>query len=118
MEIAATYLEGIASQWYQENEDIIRYWNNESRPQQSFVAKLIDRFTTTSLLNKWQLDYRNCKQQTDEDIETYNVRFSKALNRVESVNQLPMQMKIMDYIGGLAVDIAVIVSGSNPTTLH
>ena len=64
-------------------------------------------------MNRWQLEYRNCVQKTGETVGEYVTRFTKALQRLENANLLPMNIKIMDFIRGLNHNIATIVGGTN-----
>ena len=68
-------------------------------------------------MNQWQLEYRNCVQRTGETVGEYVTRFTKALQRLENANLLPMNIKIMDFVGGLNHSTAAIVGGTNPATL-
>ena len=68
-------------------------------------------------MNKWQLEYRNCVQRTEETVEEYVTRFTKTFQRLENANPLPMNIKIMDFVGGLNHSTAVIVGGTNSATL-
>ena len=68
-------------------------------------------------MNRWQLEYRNCVQRTGETVGEYVTRFTKALQRLENATPLPMNIKIMDFVGGLNHSIAAIVGGINPATL-
>src|ERR1044072_5431016 len=86
-------------------------------PGTAFKQLFLTKFTTTVLMNRWQLEYRNCVQRTGETIGEYITRFTKALQRLENATPLPMNIKIMDFIGGLNHNTAAIVGGTNPATL-
>src|ERR1043166_8788139 len=68
-------------------------------------------------MNRWQLEYRNCVQRTGKTVGEYVTRFTKALQRLENATPLPMNIKIMDFVGGLNHSTAAIVGGTNPATL-
>ncbi|CAG8834644.1 25090_t:CDS:2, partial [Racocetra persica] len=44
--IAAGYLNDLAADWYRENKNKIKHWNEESRPNESFYYLLSTFFAT------------------------------------------------------------------------
>jgi len=67
--------------------------------------------------NKWQIEYQNICQGPTEMVNTYAVRFKKAISKVKMGNLLPAQMQIMDFITGLRLELAIITNGASPADL-
>src|SRR6266496_4311999 len=67
--------------------------------------------------NKWQMEYQNIRQGPTEIVDTYTVRFRKAISKAEMGNLLPAQMQVMDFVAGLRPELAIITNGSNPADL-
>ena len=63
--------------------------------------KIIERFTTISMRNRWQIKYRSIRQNLNEIINQYSARFRKIAEKVGLKALLPSHMVIMDYIAGL-----------------
>jgi len=67
--------------------------------------------------NKWQIEYHNIQQGPIEMVDTYAVRFRKAISKAEMGNLLPAQMQVMDFVAGLRSELAIITNGSNLVNL-
>src|SRR6266496_3238806 len=67
--------------------------------------------------NKWQMEYQNIRQGPTEIVDTYTVRFRKAISKAEMGNLLPAQMQVMDFVAGLRPELAIITNSSNPADL-
>jgi len=62
---------------------------------------LITKYTTISIKNKWQIEYRNICQGPTEIVDAYAARFRKAISKAEMGNLLPTQMQVIDFVAGL-----------------
>src|SRR6266540_1402784 len=78
---------------------------------------LIAKYTIIAMKNKWQMKYRNIRQEPTEMVDTYATRFRKAISKAEMGNLLSAQMQVMDFVAGLRPELAIITNGSNPADL-
>ena len=82
-------------QWYNSVKAIIVVWSSILTPGTAFKQLFLTKFTTTALMNRWQLEYRNCVQRTGETVGEYVKRFTKVLQRLE--NTTPFTNEYKDY---------------------
>ena len=66
--------------------------------------------TTIAMRNKWQIEYKNIRQEPIEMVDTYVIRFRKAINKTEIGNLLPAQVQVMDFVAGLWPELALITN--------
>ena len=78
---------------------------------------MIAKYTTIAMKNKWQMEYRNIRQELTEMVDAYAARFRKAISKAKMGNLLPNQMQVMDFVAGLRPELAIITNSSNPADL-
>jgi hypothetical protein len=120
LQIAAGYLKGIAAHWYKEHKEsnTIRYWDNDTYPDTSFVPMFIKRFSTLERKNKWHYELHNSKQGREERVAEYATRFKKLLHKVDPDKALPKDYTTRMFIGGLNEEIAVLVGSGKTDDLN
>ena len=76
--------------------------------------KIVERFTTISMQNRWQIDYKSIRQNPSETVSQYSARFRKTAEKAGLKILLLSHMIIMDYIIGLDVKWSSIVNTVGP----
>ena len=115
--LAASFLDGPAYQWYLQDRPNIGPWYQQGALN-NFRDRFLLKYTTTALLNKWQMDYRNCKQDLTEPVDEYNNRFIKAMIRADKVGNTPAPIRVMHYFSGLKINLAQLVTVSGPVDVY
>src|ERR1043165_4595841 len=117
LSIVASLLNGPAAQWYDKEEGNLAYWRRNGSLR-NIANKIIERFTTISMRNKWQIEYRSIRQNPNETVSQYSARFRKTAEKAGLKALLSLYMVIMDYIAGLEARWSPMMNAVKPQTLE
>ena len=113
--IAATRLKGIALEWYEREKENIQQWH-EHENDNSFEEKFIKELTTETKRRKWMQEILEIKQEKEETVNMYEVRFKGLVKKVE--DDIPEANRITLFTRGLLSEIYVLAVLGDRSTLE
>lgn len=100
--IAAAYLKDIAGSWYEREKNNINAWNQQNNAQNNFKQKFIEAFSSRVKRDKWNDLLENIKQDVNETVDNYVIRFRMILKRADpNENTIGEETKIRRFRAGL-----------------
>ncbi|CAB4418800.1 unnamed protein product [Rhizophagus irregularis] len=119
--IAITYLRGVALQWYNEEKErvaanLVNWCDYDD--DRNLKTKLINRFTREDVKRRKMIELTRIKQGTNESVEEYTRRFRSILRVATRGQALHDLYQVNYFIQGLEPMLGYQVRRSSPTNLN
>ncbi|CAB4405682.1 unnamed protein product [Rhizophagus irregularis] len=116
--IAASYLRGAASDWYDNTSATINNnWAIGQNTGNNFTDLFTGYFANDTRKNKWYQELLTLRQGSNETVDDYAAKFQRLLKRVDTDNNIPATQKIRMFLFGLNPAITPMVHLQNAATL-
>lgn len=116
--VAASYLRGAASDWYDTNSATIgNHWESGQNTGNNFTDLFKKYFANDTRKNKWYQELLTLRQGSNETVDDYAAKFQRLLKRVDTTNAIPDAQKIRMFLFGLTPTITPMVHLQDANTL-
>ncbi|GBC26766.2 RNA-directed DNA polymerase homolog [Rhizophagus irregularis DAOM 181602=DAOM 197198] len=116
--VAASYLRGAASDWYDTNSATIgNHWESGQNTGNNFTDLFKKYFANDTCKNKWYQELLTLRQGSNETVNDYAAKFQRLLKRVDTTNAIPDAQKIRMFLFGLTPTITPMVHLQDANTL-
>jgi hypothetical protein len=118
--IAAGCMREAAFAWYRSDMANIQRWedNTHNVGANDFKRRLLDQYSTPLNRNQWTMELQNTKQNMNESIEGYALRFRNALRKATHGNALAPVYQVNYFTNGLQPHIRAQTVMTQPGNLN